>query len=331
MGQETISARLDEFCLLNGEAPKKSEPIQAEGSIRKFTRIYYSTTTYILCEDPNFDSLPNDFLEVSKFLEKYEIAASRFIKYDTSLQAILLSDEGTLDLTSIKNDDTYYQKLVECMDILLKLQTLRPLEFIRIRKFDFPKLNYEIEFTVEAFQKFKERFSLLTSVSAEMLEFLEQILRYLSLYENKVVCHRDFHSRNLLLNKEGKISLIDYQDAMMGTPHYDLVSLLYDAYRPLPLKNRLLCYNYYKEKSSHRNMRFKEHFYTQALQRSFKALGFYLFSVSEKGKAKYKESILNCLDNLEEIIQLGYFPDSLFVFIHLLREEIKVSEKFNSF
>ena len=47
--------------------------------------------------------------------------------------------------------------------------------------------------------------------------------------EPRVLCHRDYHSRNLMLH-EGSLYIIDFQDARMGPDTYDLVSLLRDSY-----------------------------------------------------------------------------------------------------
>ena len=44
-----------------------------------------------------------------------------------------------------------------------------------------------------------------------------------------MLCHRDYHSRNLMLH-EGRLYMIDFQDARMGPDTYDLVSLLRDSY-----------------------------------------------------------------------------------------------------
>jgi hypothetical protein len=49
-----------------------------------------------------------------------------------------------------------------------------------------------------------------------------------------VFVHRDFHSRNLMLLANGKLGVIDFQDALMGAITYDLVSLLRDAYVEWP-------------------------------------------------------------------------------------------------
>ena len=44
-----------------------------------------------------------------------------------------------------------------------------------------------------------------------------------------MLCHRDYHSRNLMLHR-GSLHIIDFQDARMGPDTYDLVSLLRDSY-----------------------------------------------------------------------------------------------------
>ena len=48
-----------------------------------------------------------------------------------------------------------------------------------------------------------------------------------------MLCHRDYHSRNLMLH-EAQLYIIDFQDARMGPDTYDLVSLLRDSYVDLP-------------------------------------------------------------------------------------------------
>ena len=51
--------------------------------------------------------------------------------------------------------------------------------------------------------------------------------------EPRVLCHRDYHSRNLMLRDE-RLCIIDFQDARLGPDTYDLASLLRDSYVDLP-------------------------------------------------------------------------------------------------
>jgi N-acetylmuramate 1-kinase len=55
-----------------------------------------------------------------------------------------------------------------------------------------------------------------------------------------VLCHRDYHARNLMLHG-GRLRVIDHQDALPGPCAYDAVSLAYDPYVELPdaLRDRL--------------------------------------------------------------------------------------------
>jgi aminoglycoside/choline kinase family phosphotransferase len=54
-------------------------------------------------------------------------------------------------------------------------------------------------------------------------------------------CHRDFMARNLLIDREDRIVVIDHQDLRLGPPWYDLASLLNDSvYASLDEEERLL-------------------------------------------------------------------------------------------
>ena len=50
----------------------------------------------------------------------------------------------------------------------------------------------------------------------------------------RVLCHRDYHSFNLMLDKHDRLRIVDHQDARMGPASYDLVSLLLDRVLAMP-------------------------------------------------------------------------------------------------
>jgi N-acetylmuramate 1-kinase len=212
---------------------------------------------------------------------------------------------------------------------LLRLQEKKPIPIIANRSFDYEKLNFELNFMYNSYGRFKSENDLDIEFSPSLREFLDQSIIFLSKYENKVITHRDFHSRNIMLNESGKIFWIDYQDMMMGTPHYDVASLLYDAYRPMNLETRERLYQFFKEHSSHNKNRFREFYLTQCLQRSLKALGSYFYLLNDKKMEKYRPSIRECLKNCIEISQLGLFPDTVYLFAILLLERLEENDFFN--
>ncbi len=56
-----------------------------------------------------------------------------------------------------------------------------------------------------------------------------------ALQQPQVYVHRDFHSRNLMVERNETLAIIDFQDAVCGALTYDLASLLRDCYIAWPL------------------------------------------------------------------------------------------------
>jgi aminoglycoside/choline kinase family phosphotransferase len=67
-----------------------------------------------------------------------------------------------------------------------------------------------------------------------MFQQVSALLIDSALAQPRVFVHRDFHARNLMLQGDGQIGVIDFQDAVEGPVTYDLVSLLKDCYWRLP-------------------------------------------------------------------------------------------------
>jgi aminoglycoside/choline kinase family phosphotransferase len=95
--------------------------------------------------------------------------------------------------------------------------------------------------------------------------------------EPRVVCHRDYHSRNLMV-REGRLAVIDFQDARLGPDTYDLASLLRDSYVDITDRelDDLIAYFLALKRSDDARTsadEFRRRFDLMALQRNLKALG----------------------------------------------------------
>jgi aminoglycoside/choline kinase family phosphotransferase len=66
--------------------------------------------------------------------------------------------------------------------------------------------------------------------AAGMLDAFFDLLVENALAQPRVLVHRDFHSRNLMIQADDALAVIDFQDAVVGPITYDLVSLLRDCY-----------------------------------------------------------------------------------------------------
>lgn len=305
----------------------KVVPLQEEASTRRYFRITTSQKTdVVVCVD---EVVNEDFIIISEFLNTNGIQVPKVLDANREMGLTFMSFEG-LDDFSTYNLSDYKSKFPILIDLILKLQSLDPPPLVKNRKFDTEKLSFETNLTLEKFEAFRKQFQLKTEISNEANAFIEETVGYLNKYPINVFTHRDFHCRNLLIAPNSNYALIDFQDARMGVPQYDLASILYDAYYPLPREFRSLMLKSFRERNQDQTKKFNDTFYLQALQRSFKALGTYFRMVTDHKKDKFKPSILSCLNQLEEIIQLGMFADSLFIFVRSLREELSRHKDFKS-
>lgn len=105
----------------------------------------------------------------------------------------------------------------------------------------------------------------------------------------RVLCHRDYHSRNLLVQDE-RLRLVDFQDARLGPVAYDLASLLRDSYAELPRDlSEALFAAFLVENAAHVPSadQFREQYEVVALQRNLKAIGTFGYQAAVRGKTHY--------------------------------------------
>ena len=178
---------------------------------------------------------------------------------------------------------------------LLKIYTKVMDQLIRVHSLYFEEKNREVcvvykqEFSVEKFLwelNFSKNHLLKGLLKIPISEREEKILNkeFEILCKNlcqspQVICHRDFHSRNVMLKSGKEVVIIDFQDARMGPVVYDLVSLFCDSYVRLDSSFIGYLMGYYKDhfpyfsKLRLEEDQWQELFEQQVLQRCFKACG----------------------------------------------------------
>ncbi len=169
-------------------------------------------------------------------------------------------------------------------------------------EFDVAKLMFEIRHTIKYFIGELLGYDLQSSEVLEIENEYTKICEELSSF-NKVLVHRDFHSRNIMF-KNDRPYIIDYQDARMGIPHYDLVSLLDDCYYQISSKNYEELMGYYAAKTGIRKMKeFRNSYSLMASQRVFKAIGSFAYMKVYKGDERYLINIGYSFEKLRSILR----------------------------
>jgi len=111
----------------------------------------------------------------------------------------------------------------------------------------------------------------------------------------KFLAHRDYHSWNLFVQGQTRIRVLDFQDALLAAPAYDLATLLGDRDTPTlvppALEEQLL--DYFLDCWEARGgpplapAEFQELYFLCALQKALKVVGRFYFLATEKNKPQY--------------------------------------------
>lgn len=149
----------------------------------------------------------------------------------------------------------------------------------------------------------------LTGGEQSMLQEAGEVLLQSALEQPRVLVHRDFHSRNLMLVDGDELAVIDFQDAVVGPVTYDLVSLLRDCYiRWPPARVQQWALNYHGMLLS-RNVvedidetRFMRWFDWMGLQRHIKVLGTFARLYLRDGKPAYLDDLPLVVRYVREIL-----------------------------
>ena len=108
-------------------------------------------------------------------------------------------------------------------------------------------------------------------------------------FKNNFFTHRDFHASNVMLNN-GKLSVIDSQDAIIGNPLYDVASLIDDVRIKLHKNLQDNLFNYYVIQSQFYKkdlLHLKNDFDILSVQRNLKILGIFVRLHKRDGKSVY--------------------------------------------
>ena len=289
------------------------ERLTGDASTRRYYRLFTLKNSYVVCIDNPTETGENTFVKTQEFLEKYNIRVPKILDRIVNKGYILEEDLGdtTLlkylaDISSREVELTVYKKIV---DMMLELHLISKDDIENSDKFklafDQEKLDEEIKFSTSYFLK-----KFLNIEDDEVSLIVEEEFKKITsrLAEQKrVLTHRDFHSRNVMV-KDGEFILIDFQDARMGIPQYDLVSLLEDCYYELSFDSREKLIEYYYENlpaeihGQENFENFKCLYRDMALQRVFKAIGSFSYIYETRKDVRYVKYIGFAMEKLKCIL-----------------------------
>jgi aminoglycoside/choline kinase family phosphotransferase len=141
------------------------------------------------------------------------------------------------------------------------------------------------------------------SPPAELREALHALADRAAETPLRVLCHRDFHSRNLMLPPGGGLAMVDIQDARWGPDTYDLASLLCDAYIDIhddwidPLVDL-----YRATLREPPPEGFASRLDRVSAQRMIKALGTFGYQATVRGETCYADAVARTVSRLQRLL-----------------------------
>jgi aminoglycoside/choline kinase family phosphotransferase len=327
-------ARIDRYLDASGlsrRAPK-IVPLTGDASDRRYFRVLLSdgeSVVLALHAGPiDFSALP--FANVAELLHKVPLPVPRILGYSNEDGLVALEDLGDVTLqahlgaSSTAEHAALYREAVALVELLQR----RGAELASERyvpyaiAFDVEKLTWELDFFVRHFIE-GYRGAVLTAAERAALSSEWAAVAVELAAEPRLLCHRDYHSRNLMLHA-GRLYIIDFQDARMGPDTYDLVSLLRDSYVDLTDRelDDLIAY-FLALKGGGAPVEFRRRFDLMALQRNLKALGTFGYQTIARGNPVYIQYIPRTLryarTNLERYPRFARLRELLAAHVEELR------------
>jgi aminoglycoside/choline kinase family phosphotransferase len=206
--------------------------VAGDASNRRYFRLLLGAQSYVLAEAPPATEKNEAFLAVRELLDGAGVKVPALYAADIERGYLLLEDLGDRVLLPELNPDSSHGHYQSACGVLRQMAVLDSGR-LALSPYDSALLGEELSRFADWFVERLLGYSLDASERA-LLDRLFTLLIDTALEQPRVMVHRDFHSRNLMLQDDGQLAVIDFQDAVVGPVTYDLVSLLRDCYIQWP-------------------------------------------------------------------------------------------------
>ena len=283
----TPPAHAPEFLAECGWEGARIEPLAGDASFRRYFRVSDGDRSAVLMDAPPPMEDVRPFVAVAEWLQSVGLSAPEILARDIDHGLLLLDDFGTWRLREIADEDPSREReLYElATDVLIHLHQHPPMpglpphgpqqwleELAWVTDWYCPALGLSVD---------------IDGYRAAWAQVLEPVARD---GLGPVTVLRDFHAENVMLigGREGirHFGLLDFQDALVGHPAYDLASVLEDARRDVPPEIERAMIDRYVVATGKAD-RFERAYWALAAQRNTRILGVFTRLWKRDGKPHY--------------------------------------------
>ena len=202
----------------------------SDASFRRYFRWQGEGRSLIVMDAPPPQENCKPFVDIAFLLAKSGINVPKIYAEDLERGFLLLNDLGNqtyLDVINGENADDLFGDALQALLAFQQLPMVAPLP-----SYDVALLRRELELFPEWYIK-RELGIEFDTAQQQLWQQASDLLINSALAQPKVLVHRDYMPRNLMLS-EPNPGVLDFQDAVYGPVTYDVTCLFKDAFLSWP-------------------------------------------------------------------------------------------------
>jgi aminoglycoside/choline kinase family phosphotransferase len=306
--------RLQEYLARRGQPDAQLVALTPDASTREYFRLPWPGGTAIAAVYPEpFDPEIHPYLDVTRLFAAARLPVPEVLDVDGGQGIIVQEDLGDRQLRRVFESASEEEReayVEQAISLIADIQAATPLAYERDSiasrlAFDEAKLSWELDFFFTHYFKSLRHETLKHAEAAELRAELYDVASELAA-RPRVLCHRDYHAANLIVDERNKLRIIDHQDARMGPASYDLVSLLLDRVTATPalseVRERRLFFLAEREQRALPACEpddFAREFRLMTVQRCLKAVGTFSYQTGVAGRG---ETYAQFIDPMLQIV-----------------------------
>jgi len=310
VAENALPVPLQTYLDRNGVTDARVVALTGDASDRRYYRVIpRQQEAFVLASySAPFDVATLPFVNTAALFAAMPVPVPKILGSADDVGVLALEDLGDVTLqahlgsSSPARHSALYREAVSFVDTIQRRgRELHDAKYLPYGiAFDEEKLMWEMDFFIRHFLEAYRGVNFAGGDREALRSELSTIVRELAA-EPRVLCHRDYHSRNLML-KSDRLCIIDFQDARLGPDTYDLASLLRDSYvdLPWPVVDDLIAYFLALQGRAGEHEEYRRRFDLMSLQRNLKALGTFGYQTAVRGNPVYIQYIPRTLNYVRE-------------------------------
>ena len=277
----------------------------SDASFRRYFRWEGAGRSFVVMDAPPPQENCKPFVDIAFLLAKSGINVPKIYAEDLERGFLLLNDLGNktyLDVIDTENADALFSDALQALLAFQQLPMVAPLP-----SYDVALLRRELELFPEWYVK-RELGVEFDATQQQQWQRVSELLIDSALAQPKVLVHRDYMPRNLMLS-EPNPGVLDFQDAVYGPVTYDVTCLFKDAFLSWPEERVRGWLESYWQQASALNIPVQPDFEEflrasdlMGVQRHLKVIGIFARICHRDGKPRYLGDVPRFFSYIEAVI-----------------------------